>query len=119
MSCSSGSTSGISPENRRERGGKVGVHDRKQDCISSEVGLGRRRALQIIVWAAPTTQAQAGGLREGVKGTKGLLCWEFTVCSGKNKAAAEQSCSLGVGTATWATVVALRPTTTRVKGLFI
>lgn len=29
LSCSSRSTSGMSPENRRERGGKVGVRDRR------------------------------------------------------------------------------------------
>lgn len=42
LSHSSRSTSGMSPENRRERGGKVGVRDRRQVCISSEVGLGHR-----------------------------------------------------------------------------
>lgn len=40
LSCSNRSTSGKSPENRRKRGGKAGIRDRKQVCISSEVGLG-------------------------------------------------------------------------------
>lgn len=84
----------MSPENRRKSSRKIGVRDRKQVCISSEVSLGHRWVPQMKVQAAPTTQA--GGLREGVKGTKKV----YSVCSGKNKGAAEQSCSLGAGTAT-------------------
>lgn len=70
LSCNSGSTSDTNPANRRERGREVGVCDRKQVCICSEVGLGCGWAPQIIAQGTPTTQAQGPELREGVKGTK-------------------------------------------------
>lgn len=89
----------MSPENRRERGGKVGVCDGRQVYISSEVGLGHGWAPQIIVQAVPTTQAQAGGMREGVKSTKKVYFAENLRCVFRQEQGRAEHCFLGAQTA--------------------